>query len=158
MSYLAHSAISAMFLLRQTHEWALSTTQGHCPMSVLHRKKRSRESSSQSQPTYLLSYWEYNICVPEALPFYPFRATFDFECFFDGENLPADSDRVQWIARHVPLSVSLASNIPGYETPRCYVTEGDSDKLVADMMAGIFASSDAAYDLLKPSYGSVLAS
>ena len=96
------------------------------------------------------------ITVPEALRFYPFRATFDFECFFDGENLPADSDRVQWIARHVPLSVSLASNVPGYETPRCYVTEGDSDKLVADMMAGLVATSDAAYDLLKPSYESVL--
>ena len=96
------------------------------------------------------------ITVPEALRFYPFRATFDFKCFFDGENLPADSDRVQWIARHVPISVSLASNVPGYETPRWYVTEGDSDKLVADMMAGLVSTSDAAYDLLKPSYESVL--
>ena len=60
------------------------------------------------------------------------------------------------IARHVPLSVSLASNVPGYETPRCYVAEGDSGKLVADMMAGLVATSDAAYDMLKPSYESVL--
>ena len=96
------------------------------------------------------------ITIPEALRFYPFRATFDFECYFDSKNLPADSDRVHWIARHVPLSVSLASNVPGYETPRCYVTEGDSDKLVADMMAGLVSTSDAAYDLLKPSYESVL--
>ena len=70
--------------------------------------------------------------------------------------MPADSDRVQWIARHVPLSVSLASNVPGYEPAQCYITDGDSDKLVADMMAGLVATSDAAYDLLKPSYGSVL--
>ena len=96
------------------------------------------------------------IIVEDVLRYYPYRATFDFECYFDMDNVPADSDRVQWIARHVPLSVSLASNVPGYETPRCYVTEGDSDKLVADMMAGLVATSDAAYDLLKPSYGSVL--
>ena len=96
------------------------------------------------------------ITVPEALRFYTFRATFDFECFFDGENLPADSDRVQWIARYVPLRMSLASNVPGYETPRSYVTEGDSDKLVAGMMAGLVATNDAAYDLMKPSYESVL--
>ena len=70
--------------------------------------------------------------------------------------MPADSDRVQWIARHVPLSVSVASNVPGYEPAQCYITDGDSDKLVADMMAGLVATSDAAYDLLKPSYGSVL--
>ena len=96
------------------------------------------------------------IIVEDVLRYYPYRATFDFECYFDGDNVPADSDRVQWIARHVPLSASLASNVPGYETPRCYVTEGDSDKLVADMMTGLVATSDAAYDLLKPSYGSVL--
>ena len=96
------------------------------------------------------------IIVEDVLRYYPYRATFDFECYFDRDNVPANSDRVQWIARHVPLSVSLASNVPGYETPRCYVTEGDSDKLVADMMAGLVATSDAAYDLLKPSYGSVL--
>ena len=96
------------------------------------------------------------IIVEDVLRYYPYRTTFDFECYFDRDNVPADSDIVQWIARHVPLSVSLASNVPGYETPRCYVTEGDSDKLVADMMAGLVATSDATYDLLKPSYGSVL--
>ena len=82
--------------------------------------------------------------MEDVLRYYPYRATFDFECYFDRDNVPADSDRVQWIARHVPLSVSLASNVPGYETPRCYVTEDDSDKLVADMMAGLVATSDAA--------------
>ena len=52
--------------------------------------------------------------------------------------------------------MSLAYNVPGYEPAQCYITDGDSDKLVADMMAGLVATSDAAYDLLKPSYGSVL--
>ena len=96
------------------------------------------------------------IIVEDVLRYYPYRATFDFECYFDRDNVPADSDRVQWIARHVPLSVSLASNVPGHEDAQCYITNGDSDKLVADMMAGLVATSDAAYDLLKPSYGSVL--
>ena len=87
------------------------------------------------------------ITVSETLRFYPYRATFDFECFFDGEDLPANSDRVQWIARHVPLSVSVASNVPGHETPRCYVTDGDSDKLVGTMMRGLSAISDTAFDM-----------
>ena len=96
------------------------------------------------------------ITVVGTLRFYPYRATFDFECFFDGENLPADSDRVQWIARHIPLSVSLASNVPGHETPQCYVTDGDSDKLVGSMMSELSAISDAAFDMLMPSYDNVL--
>ena len=96
------------------------------------------------------------IIVEDVLRYYPYRATFDFECYFDRDNVPADTDHVQWVARHVPLSVSLASNVPGHEDAQCYITNGDSDKLVADMMVGLVATSDAAYDLLKPSYGSVL--
>ena len=98
----------------------------------------------------------HNTIRVSTLRFYPYRATFDFECFFDGENLPADSDRVQWIARHIPLSVSVASNEPGHETPRCYVTGGDSDKLVGHMMRGLSAISDTAFDMLISSYDTVL--
>ena len=96
------------------------------------------------------------ITVADTLRFYPYRATFDFECFFDGENLPTDSDRVQWIARHVPLSVSVASNVPGHEDAQCYVTNGASDKLVEDMMRGLSAISDTAFDMLISSYDNVL--
>ena len=63
---------------------------------------------------------------------------------------------MQWIARHIPLSVSLASNVPGHETPHCYVTDGDSDKLVGSMMSDLSAISDAAFDMLMPSYDNVL--
>ena len=58
--------------------------------------------------------------------------------------------------RHVPLSVSVASNVPGYEPAQCYVTDGDSDKLVADMMDHLTAISDAAYESLLPLYADVL--
>ena len=52
--------------------------------------------------------------------------------------------------------MSVASNVPGHETPRCYVIDGDSDKLVGTMMHGISAISDAAFDMLIPSYDNVL--
>ena len=97
------------------------------------------------------------IVVGERLRYYPYRATFDFECYFDGENIPTNTDHVQWIARHVPLSVSVASNVPGYEPAQCYITDGDSDKLVEEMMNNLIAISDAAYDSLLPSYVDVLA-
>ena len=74
---------------------------------------------------------------------------------FGRQALDAERRRSPSLADKV-LSVSMASNVPGYEPAQCYITDGDSDKLVADMMAGLVATSDAAYDLLKPSYGSVL--
>ena len=95
--------------------------------------------------------------VIEDLRYYPYRATFDFECYFNDERLPSDSDKLQWSARHVPLSVSVASNVPGHEDAQCYVTNGDSDKLVEDMMAHLITLSDAAYESLLPSYKDVMA-
>ena len=96
------------------------------------------------------------IVVDEALRYYPYRATFDFECYFTGDNLPADTDHVQWSARHVPLSVSVASNVPGYEPALCFVTDGDADKLVKAMMVHLITLSDAAYDSLLMAYKYVL--
>ena len=75
-----------------------------------------------------------NIRFAESLRYYPYRATFDFECWFDTEQLPSDSDKVHWVARHVPLSVSVASNVPRHEQVQCLVTDGDTDKLVSAMM------------------------
>ena len=92
----------------------------------------------------------------ESLRYYPYRATFDFECWFDTEQLPSDSDQVHWVARHVPLSVSVASNVPGHERVKCLVTNGDTNKLLIDMMAILISMSDAAYDSIKDSYENVL--
>ena len=97
------------------------------------------------------------VIVSPVLRYFPYRATFDFECYFSDERLPTNTDHVEWIARHVPLSVSVASNVPGYEPAQCYITDGDSDKLVADMMVHLTAISDTAYDALLPSYVDVLA-
>ena len=76
--------------------------------------------------------------------------------FFTGNNLPADTKTLQWSARHVPLSVSVASNVPGYEPALCYVTDGESDKLVANMIDHLIAISDAAFGALVPLYADLL--
>ena len=85
-----------------------------------------------------------NIRVPESLRYYPYRATFDFECYFDAKQLPSDSNKVHWVARHVPLSVSVASNVPGHEQVQCLVTDGDTIKLVSAMTDILQSMSDAA--------------
>ena len=50
----------------------------------------------------------------------------------------------------------MASNVTGHEDAQCYVTNGDSDKLVEYMMAHLITLIDAAYDSLLPSYKDVL--
>ena len=68
-----------------------------------------------------------------------------------------DSDKVHWVARHVPLSVSVASNVPGHEQVQCLVMDGDTNKLVSAMMDILQKMSDAAYENIKNSYEDVLA-
>ena len=96
------------------------------------------------------------VVVSPVLRYFPYRATFDFECYFSDERLPVNSDKLQWSARHVPLSVSVASNVPGYEPALCFVTDGDADKLVGCMITRLNTISDAAYESLLPLYADVL--
>ena len=96
------------------------------------------------------------VVVSPVLRYFPYRATFDFECYFSDERLPVNSDKLQWSARHVPLSVSVASNVPGYEPALCFVTDGNADKLVGCMITRLNTISDAAYESLLPLYADVL--
>ena len=57
--------------------------------------------------------------------------------------------KVQWVARHELLSVSVASNIPGFEQPRCFITDGDSKKLVESMMSVLESMSETVYNELE---------
>ena len=109
-----------------------------------------------STPTVFQSFDDENIIVPESLRYYLSRATFEFECYVDTTRLPSDSDKIQWVARHVPLSVSVASKVPGHEQAQCLVTDGDTDKLVSSMMNILRSMSDAAYENVKDSYEDVL--
>ena len=69
--------------------------------------------------------------------------------------LPSDSDKVHRVAHHVPVSVSVASNVPGHERVQCLVTDGDTNKLVSAMMDILQAMSNAAYNKIKHSYEDV---
>ena len=50
----------------------------------------------------------------------------------------------------------MASNVPGHERVQCFVTDGDTNKLVSRMMDISRAMSDAGYDKIKDSYEDVL--
>ena len=89
------------------------------------------------------------------LRYYPFRATFDFECYFAANELPPDTDKCRWLARHELLSVSVASNVPGHEAARCYVTTGDSAELARRLIDDLEAVSAAACAVLRPRYDAV---
>ena len=78
-----------------------------------------------------------------------FHAVFDFECYFSNKDLPhtSSSSSLHYESEHVPASVSIASNIPNYETPKCFVSSGDSQKLIDDFIGYLLRLSNAAYKI-----------
>ena len=89
--------------------------------------------------------------VPEHLKFFPYRATFDFECMFTPETDLNDTEKLTWNAKHVPLSV-ICSNVPDYDQPKCFVSGGDSKQLVKEMLEHLVKISEQSYDLLRKEF------
>ena len=76
------------------------------------------------------------IVVSEEHRYFPYRATFDFECYFDKEKAQElkNTEKLNWQSGHVPLSVSVCSNVPGYQAPKCFVSEGEPSQMIEEFV------------------------
>ena len=98
---------------------------------------------------------QHGIDVPSADTYvYPFRATFDFESIQcplgeNDEKNQTHADNTRYLFEHKPLSVSVCSNVPGFQSPRCFVTDGDDQDLVNAMITYLNSISDEAFRLLS---------
>ena len=97
-------------------------------------KKKFVGGSYQPETTVFELLADEGIIVKEEDRYYPNQITYDFESYFWKEDLPRLTEKITFDAKHVPLSVSVCSNVPGYEEPQCFVTEGDSQGLVSKMV------------------------
>ena len=100
---------------------------------------------------------EEGILAPEEARYFPYRATFDFECYFDKEKAQElkNTDKLTWQSAHVPLSVSVCSNVPGYQAPKCFVSEGDSNQLLEDFVKYLAEISIKSSSLLREQFAPV---
>jgi len=92
------------------------------------------------------------INVPHDDRFYPYRSTFDYESYFDKSDLPDAGEKSVWVARHVPCSVSVCSNVPNFEQPKCFINTS-SQRLVHDKMQYLETIADVfqyVFDQLEP--------
>ncbi|KAJ8017821.1 Krueppel-related zinc finger protein 1 [Holothuria leucospilota] len=95
---------------------------------------------------------EEGICIPADLRYYPYRAVYDFECCFETVQEEKATSKLTLEASHVPLSVSVCSNVPGYEEPMCFISEGRSDELLQNMLCYVTEISEKSSDLLREVY------
>lgn len=100
---------------------------------------------------------EEGIMVPEEARYFPYRATFDFECFFDKEGARQlkNTEKLNWQSSHVPLSVSVCSNVPEYQEPRCFISNGDPNQMLEEFVKYLTEISTKSSSLLREQYADV---
>jgi G:T-mismatch repair DNA endonuclease (very short patch repair protein) len=114
-------------------------------------EKRMRFPSGNYRPKpniFEVMYDRADIFVPHSDRLFPYRITYDIESYMSTENLPQPSKKVIYTARHRLMSVSVCSNVPGYTTPICFVSEGDEYQLVEKFVNYITEIQQHSKDLL----------
>ena len=127
----------------------LKQHQGRCARST---RLEFTHDHYKPTPTIFDELEEVGLNVPVSERVFPWFATYDCEAILK----PTDdhSDKLQWIARHEVISVSISSNIPEHRTARCFV-DGDSTELFEKVCNYLKTLSDASYSAARKRWESV---
>jgi hypothetical protein len=96
---------------------------------------------------------EVNVFVDHPQRTYPWFIVFDFEAMLKKTPIKS-SDKQQWTHQHVPISVSICSNIDEFRDPICYVNP-DMDVLLQSMIQTMTEMSLQANSFARRKWGYV---
>ena len=134
----------------------LSNYKRHVCSFSQQRLKFSRQIFSPSPTVFDEMGQRANIIVEAYRRFYPYRITYDIECFMSKEELPSNTDRLVYTSKHQLLSISTCSNVPGYTEPQCFISEGSDVQCIEKFMDYISRISARANEILVDKYSDVL--
>ena len=84
---------------------------------------------------------------------YEYRATYDFEAFM--QPYTKETKRTKYVCRHVPMSVSICSNVPDYTEPQCFINDNGVQDLINQMGNYLELIATAAYERLREKFKDV---
>ena len=95
------------------------------------------------------------IIDPEEARYFPYRVT--FECYFDKEKEEElkSTEKLNWQSGHVPLSVSVCSNVSEYQEPKCFVSNGDPKEFITEFIQYLVSISTKSSSLPREQYAPV---
>lgn len=92
-----------------------------------------------------------DIQIPPEEQIFPWFIAYDFEAMLQKLDAPGDG-RLQYTVMHVPISVSLCSNVPGHTKPVCII-DTELDKLLESMFNEMDEIQDTVSDLSEHKWG-----
>jgi hypothetical protein len=96
---------------------------------------------------------KYNkVIVPEQLRYYKSVIVYDFESLMAKPEIE-NTEKVIFNKWHVPISVSINSNVPGYDKPKCIINENmNTQEFIENMVNYMKEIQEANYENIKKIY------
>ena len=110
------------------------------------QKQDFRGGAFHNKPTIFEKLENEGISIPHDMRYLEYFVTYDYEVYFT-QPTAVSTATTQYHFKHELLSVAIASNIPHFEETKYFVTTGDSQQLVNQMMEHLYNISDACYNL-----------
>ena len=136
-------------------EWLLNRHEKTCTGDKV---KQVYPGGVYSPPLTPLEMLQKNGLLIDSSYVFPYRATYDFEVFFESQDLPQpkkENAKTKYTSKHVPLSVSICSNVPTFQNPVCFISDGDPQDLINKMVDHLELISDHSYRLLREEFADV---
>ena len=99
-----------------------------------------------------------NIVIDEEDKYYPYEICYDFEAMVRPlkEIKNAEDQKLKITMEHVPVSVSILSNVPGYEQKPIFHCNNNPEELINDFVKTIYDISKKAETILLEKYKNII--
>ena len=91
---------------------------------------------------------------------FPYFVTWDFEAMLTPldqvapsaiDKIPHNTASTRYTSQHVPVSVAVHSNVPSFDKPVCFVSEGNAQDLIDRFASYLREIADQSFELLRNS-------
>ena len=87
--------------------------------------------------------------IPSQDRIFKYRIVFDCEVYLTTEDTPSNTPKVLYTHKHHLASISVCSNVPDFEEPKCFISSGSPRDLVEKAVKYMLTISAASANLLE---------
>ena len=124
--------------------------------SIFDRIEELYNDLIKKQKTYIL-YHKFNpVVVNEDDKYYPYECAFDFEAMLKKIEIKDNEKKLQITSEHVPVSVSIFSNVPEYDNKPIFICDSNLKKLIKNFVKTILKISLKAKSINENKYNNII--
>jgi len=109
----------------------------------------------KKEKTYIL-YHKFNPVVTNEDKYYPYECAFDFEAMLKNIETQDNEKKLKITSEHVPVSVSIFSNVPEYDIKPIFICDSNPKKLIKYFVQNILKISLKAKSINENKYDHII--